>query len=107
IGVIEDGILEELKKRGADVSDEDLEARRTSRRMEDIATIIYTSGTTGRPKGAELTHANFVDTTRSAVNLLGQQVLPPGPRLLMFLPLALVLARLITVVAAACPVTTP
>lgn len=106
IGVIEDDILEELKKRGADVSDEDLEARRTSRRMEDIATIIYTSGTTGRPKGAELTHANFVDTTRSAVNLLGQQVLPPGSRLLMFLPMAHVFARLITVVAAAWPVTT-
>ncbi|MDN5685694.1 MAG: AMP-dependent synthetase/ligase [Brachybacterium sp.] len=106
IGVLEDGIIEELKTRGADVSDEDLEARRTSRRLEDIATIIYTSGTTGRPKGAELTHANFVDTTRSAVNLLGELVLPPGSRLLMFLPLAHVFARLITVLAAARPVTT-
>ena len=106
IGVIEDGIMDELRARGAEVSDEDLEARRTSRRMEDIATIIYTSGTTGRPKGAELTHANFVDTTRSALNLLGQQVLPPGSRLLMFLPIAHVFARLITVLAAAAPVTT-
>ncbi len=26
-----------------------------------VATIIYTSGTTGRPKGCELTHANFAD----------------------------------------------
>ncbi|GAA1486145.1 AMP-dependent synthetase/ligase [Brachybacterium fresconis] len=106
IGVLEDGIIEELKTRGADVSDEDLETRRTSRRLEDVATIIYTSGTTGRPKGAELTHANFVDTTRSAVNLLGELVLPPGSRLLMFLPLAHVFARLITVLAAARPVTT-
>ncbi|APX31623.1 long-chain fatty acid--CoA ligase [Brachybacterium sp. P6-10-X1] len=106
IGVIEDGIVEELKARGADVSDEDLEARRTSRRLEDVATIIYTSGTTGRPKGAELTHANFVDTTRSAVNLLGEHVLPSGSRLLMFLPMAHVFARLITVLAAARPVTT-
>src|SRR5699024_11215474 len=78
IGVLEDGILETLKERGAGVSDEDLEARRTSRRLDDIATIIYTSGTTGRPKGAELTHANFVATTRSALNLLGEHVLPPG-----------------------------
>ena len=106
IGVIEDGIIEELKKRGADISDEELEARRTSRRMEDIATIIYTSGTTGRPKGAELTHANFVDTTRSALNLLGKEVLPPGSRMLMFLPMAHVFARLLTVLASAWPITT-
>ena len=106
IGVLEDGIIDELKKRGKDVSDEDLEARRTSRGMTDVATIIYTSGTTGRPKGAELTHANFVDTTRSALNLLGEQVLPPGSRLLMFLPIAHVFARLIVVLAASWPVTT-
>ena len=66
----------------------------------------YTTGTTGRPKGAELTHANFVDTTRSAVTLLGEKVLPSGSRLLMFLPMAHVFARLITVLDAAWPVTT-
>lgn len=106
IGVLDDGILEELKSRGADVSDEDLEARRTTRGLSDIATIIYTSGTTGRPKGAVLTHANFVETTRSALHLLGEIVLPPGSRLLMFLPIAHVFARLISVLAAAWPVTT-
>ncbi len=97
IGVIEDGILDELKELGKDVSDEDLEERRASRRGDDIATIIYTSGTTGRPKGAELTHSNFVDTSRSAVALLGDVVLPPGSKMLMFLPLAHVFARLLTV----------
>lgn len=106
IGVMEDGILEDLRQRGAGISDEELESRRTARRLDDVATIIYTSGTTGRPKGAELTHANFVDTTRSAVTLLGEKVLPSGSRLLMFLPMAHVFARLITVIAAAWPVTT-
>ena len=40
------------------------------------------------------------------VNLLGQQVLPPGARMLMFLPMAHVFARLLTVLAASWPVTT-
>jgi len=106
IGVLENGIIEDLKARGTAVSDEALEARRTSRRLDDVATIIYTSGTTGRPKGALLTHGNFVDTTRSALNLLGKQVLPPGSRVLMFLPMAHVFARLITVLCASWPVTT-
>ncbi|GAB4096323.1 AMP-dependent synthetase/ligase [Brachybacterium horti] len=106
IGVLEDGILDVLKERGAKVTDEELEARRTSQSLADVATIIYTSGTTGRPKGVELTHGNFVDTTRSAVTLLGDIVLPPGSRMLMFLPLAHVFARLLTVLAVSHPATT-
>lgn len=100
IGVIEDGVLEELKKRGVDVSDEELEARRSRACGADVATIIYTSGTTGRPKGAELTHSNFVETALSAVTLLGEAVLPPGSRMLMFLPMAHVFARLLVMTAA-------
>src|SRR5690606_40768431 len=51
--------LTALAQEGAGVSDADLEQRRAAVVPGDLATLIYTSGTTGRPKGCELTHANF------------------------------------------------
>ncbi len=70
-----------------------VDARRASVGLEDVATLIYTSGTTGPPKAVLLTHANvaaandaldeFVDTT-------------PDERVLSYLPLAHIAERLST-----------
>ncbi len=98
--VIDEGALEQLAVPAAEVDHEQIERARTVRVKDDIATIIYTSGTTGRPKGAQLTHGNFMDTALNALALLGQDVVPPHSRLLMFLPLAHVFARLIVFVTA-------
>jgi long-chain acyl-CoA synthetase len=106
IWVIDDGDLDTLTAGGHAIDDDNLESTRTTAHMDDLATLIYTSGTTGRPKGVELTHGNFVDTTRSAVDLLGPEVLPPGSRALLFLPMAHVFARLLHVAQAYAGATT-
>lgn len=74
------------------VTDAEVEAARTSRRLSDPASLVYTSGTTGRPKGCVMTHANF---SLVAVNLVPHMndVVARNSRTLMFLPLAHVLAR--------------
>jgi long-chain acyl-CoA synthetase len=86
------------------VPDAEIDARRAALCGDTVATLIYTSGTTGRPKGCELTHANFRDLALNAVAYLSQVVCAPGASTLLFLPLAHVFARFIQVlcVAARC-----
>jgi long-chain acyl-CoA synthetase len=97
--VISDGAIATLTAAGvtAGVSDAEVARRGALAGADDLATIIYTSGTTGRPKGAELTHANFAGLARNAVAELGAEVCPPGSRTLLFMPLAHVFARFIEV----------
>ena len=98
---IEDGGLTELSSSGTGVSDDDLEQRRGTASLDDLATIIYTSGTTGRPKGCELTHGNFVVLTANATAKLKDVVSAEGASTLLFLPLAHVFARFIQVLCVA------
>jgi long-chain acyl-CoA synthetase len=96
VWVIEDGALDTLTTAGADVPDDELAARRATLRSDSLATLIYTSGTTGRPKGCELTHANFLFEIRNGMSLLGNYLDEQGS-LLLFIPLAHVLARVLEV----------
>jgi long-chain acyl-CoA synthetase len=92
--------LDALREAGRDVSDADLDARRSSANLDDTATIIYTSGTTGRPKGCELTHGNFVELSENALEIIGE-IVHENAKTIMFLPLAHVFARFISVLAMA------
>ncbi|MDE8588996.1 AMP-dependent synthetase/ligase [Arthrobacter sp. NQ4] len=92
--------LDSLREAGRGVSDEDLESRRKAAGLRDVATIIYTSGTTGRPKGCELTHGNFVELSDNALGIIGE-IVHEHAKTIMFLPLAHVFARYISVLAMA------
>lgn len=87
----EDGI-KSLIDWGANVSDEDLDKAIADVKADDVATIVFTSGTTGRPKGAELTHRNFVHLVRGGYEVLPNMCYGKN-KLFLFLPLAHCFAR--------------
>lgn len=97
--------LDEVRAAGAGISDAELEARRGQASLNDIATIIYTSGTTGRPKGCELTHGNFVELSENVLVTSLGRIVHEQARTIMFLPMAHVFARFISVLAVAAGVT--
>jgi long-chain acyl-CoA synthetase len=101
---IADNAVDILSRLGQDISDDELERRRTTAGPDELATIIYTSGTTGRPKGCMLTHGNFMVELDVAVDEL-DRLFDPSPgsgqaeqaATLLFLPLAHVFARIIQI----------
>ncbi|MCV7231380.1 AMP-dependent synthetase/ligase [Mycobacterium branderi] len=90
--------IEALAEAGASVAPAELTGRVEALRAEGPATLIYTSGTTGRPKGCQVTHSNLVYEIRGAKESL-PTLLGKDERMLVFLPLAHVLARAITLAA--------
>ena len=96
--------FDELAAAGAGTEPSLVDARCAAIRSADVATLVYTSGTTGRPKGCQLTHSNLLHETRGAKACFPAE-LDKGQKLLVFLPLAHVLARALTVSAFANKVT--
>lgn len=66
----------------------------------DLATIIYTSGTTGTPKGVEITHTNLYSVVTNGTESpeLNQYVSTPNKSTLLFLPMAHVFARFVSLI---------
>ncbi|HWU28083.1 MAG TPA: long-chain fatty acid--CoA ligase [Microbacterium sp.] len=87
------GAIDALTAKGAEIEDAEIERRRNLAVGSDIATLIYTSGSTGRPKGCVLTHSNFVELSRNAAESLKHVVYTPGASTLLFITLAHVFAR--------------
>jgi len=95
--IFSDDVLAELARKGANVSDSELESRRTFAGPSDPATLIYTSGTTGQPKGCIITHGNLISEVDTLVKAVPEVFDVPEASTLIFLPLAHVFGRLIQV----------
>jgi long-chain acyl-CoA synthetase len=92
------GDLDKLAESGKSVKDAEIERRRKLAKGSDLATLIYTSGTTGKPKGCVITHSNFVELTRNAQRAV-PEVVNPESSTLLFITLAHIFARFISVLA--------
>ncbi|MFM2103008.1 MAG: hypothetical protein RL740_95 [Actinomycetota bacterium] len=86
-----------LRRSGGHIADEEVERRRNAVTPETLATLIYTSGTTGKPKGVQLTHANFLSECGNVVNGAADLFLKPGGSTLLFLPVAHVFGRMVQI----------
>ncbi|MET3860831.1 long-chain acyl-CoA synthetase [Dietzia sp. 2505] len=93
---LDDGALEALEADGEAVEAETLDAAVATVEPDTPASIIYTSGTTGRPKGCVITHRNLLSECHGLLDHPIGSMAQQGKKVLMFLPLAHVLARAVT-----------
>ncbi len=91
---IEQDAVAELTAAGSGTAAAQVHARLSATTPDDLASLIYTSGTTGRPKGCELTHANFLSEV-SEVSAGLKHLFNEGTSTLLFLPIAHVFGRAI------------
>ena len=98
---IDGGDLDDLAAAGRSISRDQVERRRRDVCADDLASIVYTSGTTGRPRGCMITHGALVAETRNvaAADGITEAVVNRDTRLLLFLPLAHILARAVALAA--------
>ncbi|MDV8024047.1 long-chain fatty acid--CoA ligase [Rhodococcus sp. IEGM 1330] len=89
--------VQALIDNGAAVSEDQVHERVSALASSDPATLIYTSGTTGRPKGVQLTHANLLAESLGIRETSLKSLMTQGRSTLMFLPLAHVLARAVSI----------
>ncbi|MFI8227759.1 AMP-dependent synthetase/ligase [Streptomyces sp. NPDC085900] len=96
-----DGGLGRLVELGRSVPRELVERRRRAVGADRPATVVYTSGTTGRPRGCLISHGNLVAEVRNvaAADGITENVLTDRTTLLVFLPPAHVLARVVALAA--------
>jgi long-chain acyl-CoA synthetase len=92
-----DDVLAVLKEAGKNISDEEIDRRRSALVPSTLATLIYTSGTTGMPKGVHLTHGNFHAECGNVVQGASELFLKPGGSTLLFLPVAHVFGRMVQI----------
>ena len=96
-----DDVLAILRDAGKHIGDDEIDRRRNAVTPSSLATLIYTSGTTGKPKGVQLTHANFLSETGNVSQGASELFLKPGGSTLLFLPVAHVFGRMVQIGAIA------
>jgi long-chain acyl-CoA synthetase len=97
VWVMTDDVLATLRRAGENISNDEIDRRRNAVDPSALATLIYTSGTTGRPKGVQLTHANFLSECGNVVEGASDLFLKPGGSTLLFLPVAHVFGRMVQI----------
>lgn len=90
---LDQGAIDLIIAEGTGVSRQDLRNRTNQLRIDSTATIVYTSGTTGTPKGTVITHESFTALAKNSHLWMPEVADFPKSRLLLFLPLAHILAR--------------